>query len=126
VNDFDAFIDKATVTLSTPISSASSKVATSYPDPNRASYVVVDEKSYKAGLLFAAINKGMTTLSFNHGMGLKITRNGEWVTMQIINAGCGRTIKHQSAPYSATRARASNTKKGDAKGKRGVTQAWSD
>ena len=123
--DFDKFIDAEVdpvPDLKQPLSVPPQP--SSYPDAGKASYVVIDEKSYKAGLLFGAINKGSTTLSFNHGKGLKIIRNGDWVTIQIIDAGCGKKIKHQSAPYSAAKSRTSKTRTGDVKGQQSVKNAW--
>ena len=123
--DFDKFISESMQSrpqVPPQIVSNSASILLS-PDVNLAKYVVIDEKSYKAGMLYAAL-KGCMTLSFKHGKGLKITRNGEWVTLQIIDAGCGAMIKHQSAPYDANKARANNTTVKDPKGETGKKKAW--
>jgi hypothetical protein len=105
------------------------KALTAREEPENVSFndsVVIDEKAFKPGLLFSAVNKGMTTLSFEHGKALRFIRRGDWVMIQILDAGCGKKIKHQSAPFSAKRMAKKNIQTTSLKGNEGTSTAWSE
>lgn len=70
------------------------------PNVKYAESVVVDEKTFKDRFLFGVVNRGGTVLPFKNGKGLSITKKGDWVTIQILDAGCGRSVQKQSPNFS--------------------------
>jgi len=116
------FIDEGVQPLTRPtqISSESSSVNAVMTS----NYVVIDEKAFKPGLLFSAISKGMTKLSFPHGKGLNLIRRGDWLVIQVLDAGCGKKVQHQSAPYSSSVAKKNNTEQVKIEGQKKIKQAW--
>ena len=94
------------------------------PNPQTDNYVVIDEKAFKPGYLFAAINKGGATLSMKHGKGINIIRNGDWVVLQILEAGCGKAVQHQGATFSNAKQRQKNTNTVKVSGERNKKLAW--
>ena len=63
--------------------------------------VVIDEKCFHAGRLFGAISNGNAVLPFDFGKALKFIAHPssdpkkKFVTIQILDAGCGKQVKSQ-------------------------------
>ncbi len=98
-------------------------------DVRIAEKVVMDEKCFHQGYLFAALHKGMAVLDLKHGMGIGITgwvddKGNRWIKLQVLHAGCGSRVARQSVPISAKKARQNRTVKLDNKGKQGNVDAW--
>lgn len=71
-----------------------------YPSVKHAESVVIDEKVFKDRFLFGVVNRGGAILPFNNGKGLAFTKKGDWVTIQILDAGCGKSVRKQSPDFA--------------------------
>ena len=67
--------------------------------------VVKAEKVMHQGQLFGHISNGGGIVPLSNGFSLKFTRDGSaFVTVQLLDAGCGRTVKNQSWVKSRVKA----------------------
>jgi hypothetical protein len=65
-------------------------------EPQPEKYVKDAEGVFHQGMLFGAISNGDCVITMSDGKALKFIRDGsQFVTIELLNAGCGKQVKHQ-------------------------------
>jgi len=105
MDELDKMIE---ATLKKPEESSSSFFDKPTANIETTNYVVIDEKVFAAGYLFHAVSKGNTTISLKNGKGINFVKfkgndGKEWVKIQIIDAGIGKSVAKQSESFAAKR-----------------------
>ena len=75
------------------------------PPIGQADFVVVDEKQMHKGAMMGHISNGGGQISFPFGYGIRFVRRegSDFVTIQIINAGCGKKVQNQQWSRTKTK-----------------------
>jgi len=103
MNELDKMIE---ATLHKPaVADASTDFFDKPTNVETTNYVVVDEKVFAAGYLFHAVSKGNTTISLKNGKGINFVKfkgndGKDWVKIQIIDAGIGKSVAKQTASFA--------------------------
>jgi len=101
MDELDKMIE---ATLKKPEESSSSFFDKPTANIETTNYVVIDEKVFAAGYLFHAVSKGNTTISLKNGKGINFVKfkgndGKDWVKIQIIDAGIGKSVAKQTASF---------------------------